>query len=147
MVTDKSSNNAGRRLVVFAVAAAVLLLSVVSYFVSQLAKKSEVASKTLIPITSVDDKSTVASDTPRVAPVIEVTPDLPQTAPENAAPRRIAARRKTFHSAKNKVAALFPPVPLDNSRLDLQSPKGMVEMWSADKRTFVAVPAGSKFEE
>lgn len=63
------------------------------------------------------------------------------------APKKVTTKRFRNHS-RNSIAMKFPAPPVKSSASNMTSANGgEVEMWAGDKRTFVSVPPGTKFED
>ena len=63
-------------------------------------------------------------------------------------PKKVVAPKRFKNRSRNSIAMKFPAPPVTPSASNMTSANGgEVEMWAGDKRTFVSVPPGTKFEE
>ena len=131
---------------------AVVALSVVATLVyNDLAseRKEKLAASTAAINTSGSSVDAPSATAPNAVPIENITDITVIESPEASQPKQEQkpARRRSRASAHKQVAMRFPAPPVDGVKSVPQGPESMVEMWRADKKTVIAVPPGSKFEE
>lgn len=151
MSHDSTRKHGKQRLVLLVIALVGLLLSGLAIFISQASKKQLADSKTETTISTRPTDNLPTEPGATSTNITSIT--VADAATENIAnqePVKKATKRRNFrNSNKNRIAAVIPEFepPRNPKDVDLQQPRGVVEMWAADKRTFVSVPPGSKFED
>ncbi len=95
-----------------------------------------------------------ATATEAAAPTVAASPEPAEENKEifidhaqvQESPKKVTPKR--FKNRRNSIAMKFPAPPVTPSASNMTSANGgEVEMWAGDKRTFVSVPPGTKFED
>lgn len=123
-----------------------LVVCATMFYVSQSTKK-EVSSAVETEAVTADPatKAEATADSGAV-PSTEIFIDHAQIQVEEA-PRKATTRRSSLRSSsRNKIASRFPAPPV------VAAPHGTgheseVEMWAGDKRSYISVPPGTKWED
>ena len=148
-MADGQTSSKKRLAMVLALVATIgLVVCSTMFYVSQSTKKATTASE-LESTPAVAPAATIESKTDATADVSATEGSdifIDHATVQEPVVKRVV-RRGSPRSSRKQIATRFPAPPVAAARNPLAGPNGEVEMWAGDKRSFISVPPGSKFED
>lgn len=136
----------GRKRLVVALLAIVGLSVIGTLIYNDLAEDKKARIAASVPVTNTTPVAAPADAVP-IEGITDVS--VVETPQEEQKPVvQKVTRRKARASSRKQVAMRFPAPPIDGAKVsNTPNPESLVEVWEADKKTVIAVPPGSKFED